>query len=643
VKPADSAASGRRRAWITWSLWLALTVLAAAGLSRHRIDNDLADWMPDLVPAGPRATWVVVGLPRGVGDPPALAAGLRNRPEVAAVYDPATVTAASRFGGPSPDGLTGRPGDAMTATWVFAADGVPDADLVRAVESVLAECGTPVPPVASTPMVDAADAADASGDKARGPHLAGPAVFRVAMNQWSQRGLDGISGLQVGLVFAALLLITGRVTVALAGAVTIAGTQLMLLGVFAWHETPLDLALSLVPPLIAALGASVVLHRALRRGSGRAVAASSLTTMAGILVFAVGGLLPLLRFATWGATGVGLVALAAWMLVPPPPRGRRARDWRRRIAARLHRGLTLIAPRGPRTAAAAGLIIIVAAGMLAVRPGLQFETDPLRSLPAGARVRHDFEAIDGAVAGMLPFEVTVADAGAGTGAESFDPTPLLMRTAGVRRLIPAPGEPGRWWGLASNDAGPAFAAAMPGWRAAAGAAGVELQIRGVAPTLAAVGTTVRRLAAISIPTMILVATIAGGIVGRGIRAAAAAALVNAVPVAILGLVAVIGRIELGLPALMVAAIATGAGIDDTVHLLAAAREHGPRRARARCLPACLGSSLVAAASLCLFGLSPFGPVRQFGGLMAVTLIAAVVADLMLLPALLARSAGPSAD
>lgn len=603
-------------------------MLAAAGLGGHRIDNDLADWMPEAMPEGGGGEWVVIGLPAeraGVRTLLALAAALRARPEFVRVVDPVSLAAASALGGPDPAGLTGRPGDPMTATWAFGREDVPAAELLDAVHAVLTDAGFDVAPVASTPM--------ATEDPS--VHLAGPAVFRVALNQWSQRGLAGICGLQILACLILFRVCDGRWSAAVAGAGAIAGVQLILLGTFAWHRTPLDLALSLVPPLVAALGASFVMHRSMRRGSGRAIVASCLTSMLGIGVFAFGGLLPLLRFGTWGATGVGLAALAAWTLVPaaatPIAANEPGRRPRLRRVARSLRGLERLGPR--RFPAALGTCLLLIAGGLLAVPALRFQEDPLRGFPTDAAVRRDFEAIDATVAGMLPLEVTVSRGDAG-GGDGFDPVPLIEGDGGVRRLISAPHEPGRWWGLASNDSAARLRAAMPGWRAAAAAAGATLECRGVGPALAAIGGTVREIAAGSIPLMVAVAAVAGGVIGRSVRAAVAAGLVNAVPSAVLVMMAAIGGIELGLPALLVAAIATGAGIDDSVHLIAAARTVGPRRARRRCAMACLGSTLVAAVSAGMFLGSPFGPVAQFGGLMAATLVAAVAADLLLLPPLL---------
>ncbi len=610
-------------------LWIAAAALAAAGLGGHRIDNDLSDWMPHLVPESGAADWVVVGLPAdraGAAELLGLAARLRTRPEVDRVVDPVSLTAAARVGGPDPAGLTGRPGDPMTAVWVFGRETVAASDLLAAVEAELEASGLPVAPVSSTPM---------ASERAT-LHLAGPATFRVAINQWSQRGLAGICGLQVLVSLVLFRAFDGRWSAAVAGAGAIAAVQVILLGTFAWHRTPLDLALSLVPPLVAAMGTSFVMHRSMRAGSGPAIAASCATSMLGIGVFAFGGLLPLLRFGTWGATGVGLAGLAAWMLVPPPdPAAIRRPSPRRRRAGHAARSrLERCGPRSPRTAAAVCLLVI--AGAAVAVPHLRFQEDPLRGFPAGSAVRQDFERIDAQVAGMLPLEVTARG-----GDGHFDPTDLIEGHGGVRRLVAVPDDPGRWWGLASNDAAARLRAAMPEWTAIAAAEGVDLEFRGVGPALAAIGGTVRRIAAGSVPLMILVAAIAGGVVGRSVRAAAAAGIVNAVPAAAMAIMAAVGGLELGLPALLVAAIATGAGIDDTVHLIAAARELGPRRARRRCLNAALGSTVVASACASFFLLSPFGPVRQFGGLLAATLVAAVLADLLLLPPLLTgRPGGP---
>ncbi len=101
-------------------------------------------------------------------------------------------------------------------------------------------------------------------------------------------------------------------------------------------------------------------------------------------------------------------------------------------------------------------------------------------------------------------------------------------------------------------------------------------------------------------------------------------------------------------AMMTASVALGIAVDDTLHFLtwfrrsrAAGRsQHGAIvDAYDRCAIAMTQTTMVAGAGLVVFVLSDFQPVSQFGLLMSVLLAAALIGDLVLLPALLATKAG----
>lgn len=93
---------------------------------------------------------------------------------------------------------------------------------------------------------------------------------------------------------------------------------------------------------------------------------------------------------------------------------------------------------------------------------------------------------------------------------------------------------------------------------------------------------------------------------------------------------------------MIAAVALGLAVDDTLHTLAELRAAtgGERRplaaALGRVVPAHVLTSVVLAAGFAVCALSDFLPVARFGGLAVVGVAAALAGDLLLLPALLAR-------
>jgi len=104
----------------------------------------------------------------------------------------------------------------------------------------------------------------------------------------------------------------------------------------------------------------------------------------------------------------------------------------------------------------------------------------------------------------------------------------------------------------------------------------------------------------------------------------------------LGLVVDIGT-------MMTASVALGIAVDDTSHFLAwyrrgLALDHGPVRAVrfafSKCATAMLYTTLICGIGMLPFVMSEFVPVSRFAWLMCALLVAAIVGDLVLLPALL---------
>lgn len=107
-------------------------------------------------------------------------------------------------------------------------------------------------------------------------------------------------------------------------------------------------------------------------------------------------------------------------------------------------------------------------------------------------------------------------------------------------------------------------------------------------------------------------------------------------------------IEIDIGTMMTASVAMGVAVDDTIHFLTWFREHldrGMNRVDAvietyrRVGPAMTQTTIVGGLGLFVFALSTFTPTQRFGTLMLIMLAAALVGDLILLPALLAGPAG----
>ena len=138
------------------------------------------------------------------------------------------------------------------------------------------------------------------------------------------------------------------------------------------------------------------------------------------------------------------------------------------------------------------------------------------------------------------------------------------------------------------------------------------------------------------------------LVSRGVWAGCVAMLPNVLPVLVVfGGISWLGQpIEIG--SMMAASIALGVAVDDTIHYLTWFRksldETGNRHvailnAYRHCATPTVQAALINGLGLAVFMVSSFSPTKQFGYLMLVILLAGAVAELFLLPALLAGPLG----
>ncbi|MEO1616738.1 MAG: MMPL family transporter [Planctomycetota bacterium] len=136
--------------------------------------------------------------------------------------------------------------------------------------------------------------------------------------------------------------------------------------------------------------------------------------------------------------------------------------------------------------------------------------------------------------------------------------------------------------------------------------------------------------------------------GSGFMAGAVSMIPNMFPVLLIfGLMGHFGRlIDIG--TMMTASVAMGVAVDDTIHFLSWFRsflDKGYDRVKAvemtyrRVGPAMTQTTIVGGIGLFVFALSTFTPTQRFGTLMLVLLSAALIGDLILLPALLAGPLG----
>lgn len=182
-------------------------------------------------------------------------------------------------------------------------------------------------------------------------------------------------------------------------------------------------------------------------------------------------------------------------------------------------------------------------------------------------------------------------------------------------------------------------------RRAAGAAfpGAAVEITGRYPMVLAARHTLLRTMFGSLALTLLVVAGVFRLVLRNTRLALRALLPNLWPVALV--LGAMGWLGIGVDSttVMIAAAALGLAVDDTFHTLGSFRHHlagatapdSARRAVGELAGAHTITTAVLAAGFAACAASSFLPVARFGALTALAVVAALVADLWLVPALLA--------
>ena len=138
------------------------------------------------------------------------------------------------------------------------------------------------------------------------------------------------------------------------------------------------------------------------------------------------------------------------------------------------------------------------------------------------------------------------------------------------------------------------------------------------------------------------------LISRGVIPGLVSMLPNVFPVVLIfGAMGWIG-IPVDIGSMMSASIALGVAVDDTIHYLSWFRKDlqmsGDRHsailsAYGHCATPTLQAALINGIGLFVFALSTFTPTKKFGMLMLAILFAGVVAELVLLPAVLAGPLG----
>lgn len=578
---------------------------------RHlRVSNSLEAWMPDLATPGAYRSYAVIGFPSSRVDATSVAYRLRGLSNVAFCVDPLTVRATSWLTGISENDFVVGDNGGYSGVFCFAREGADPHHFLTNVQSALRDLG-PVNLFA----------------------VGGPTVFQCAVDDWSEERLQLILIAIMAAGGVILFAVTRSLRISATAMAAIGLSQVIFLGAVCRLQIPLDMSLALVPPMMMGMGFSYAAHRALRRNSFAVLITCGLAAAAGIASYATADLTPVRHFALAGVPGLLLVWLVTVSLVQPDVRARRQRvRWISKC-----RGVAIFISSRFRLPIVACALIFSAAG-ISVAPFLRVESNPLLFFPVDSRVRRDFDTLNSRLTGMMPSQVVCE------GGPNRDVIPMLVASQGMRKVLDVTpwvgGSARTYLCLADNDAVELLARQVRGWQIKASQKGSTLSWHGVAAQIHRSGTSIRKRSLESVPSMaILVGMVVLMRFGRW-RLALIAAWVALMPVTRLVVIAVLLSWKLDPITLVIGSITTGIAVDDMLHLLTALRRRRSiQRAMIECWRPCAGSSLAATACFALFTLSPFGPTAQFGMLMAIATILAMLANQLLLPAALLEMRG----
>ena len=441
-------------------------------------------------------------------------------------------------------------------------------------------------------------------------------------------------------------------------------------------------------------GVDRALHEALRETT-RPMVLASVTTAAGFLSLVAAGMEPVRELGLFAAVGI-LVSLVVNLLVGPLLLRRLSVPEAATDAGTGFHGRWLhLGSSRPRTVIAVALLLVL--GALASLPFVRVASNPLGFLTEDHPTAIQYRRVSESLSGFYTLEVVVDLPGVWTDpavwasvdhlAEELDASPIVARVISpldiLRKLeqwdhdmapswyrLPGSGadaeallepldENGREMldSLVTQDGGTIRLSAIvnemderlfldleeqarralgelpPGYSGRV--TGQVLQLVNAQQTL--VSTQLR-----SVALALLVVFIVVGVGLRSVKLTALSVLPNVVPLLAAFAVMALAGITLDAATVMVASIALGIAVDDTVHLMVAIDRQEPQGATAIGLrpalehvgPAMALTTVAACIGFFALMTSAFVPIRFFGLLSGTAMLVALAADLWLVPAML---------
>ncbi|MHC4941082.1 MAG: efflux RND transporter permease subunit [Planctomycetota bacterium] len=514
-------------------------------------------------------------------------------------------------------------------------------------------------------------------------HVSGVTALALAASEYAVADLLEVGGAALLVSIVVLLILCGSFRETLIAVVATGLPPLLTLGLAAFLGWPITALGAALFPVLAVVGITSAVHLLNAygierdgRAAARRVAPPILLSLA-TTALAFGALrftgVPAFRAAgTLVGAGV-LIAIPVVLLGVPAMLDLVRPPARRRLATRLDRPLVALyrwVARRPRTVVAGALILALAAVPLAW--GAPVQVDVLQSFEPDSDIARTYRFLEDKLTATLPVDLVV---------EAGPEPPLAELRAFETQALAVPGVESALglqslvaYGRSITPLGET--AALTFLRTAlariterfehreSGSYRVKLRVReGTPPAVLdeleavrastissessytglyvrAVRTTRALIGDLAKATLLMIAIVSliVGLALRSVRFAIAAALPNLLAPLLVFAGAALAGVALDVSAVAVGGVAVGLAVDDSIHMLFAARRGALRpallRAQRTVGRALVLSTLVLASGLVCLLASSFLPTARFGALAAAASVVALLADLIVLPAAL---------
>lgn len=512
-------------------------------------------------------------------------------------------------------------------------------------------------------------------------YLAGPPVLNNALDEASNNQSRIFFPIVIGLSAAALLLLFRDLKVLLI-CFTVAGvSQIWSLALIKITGNTMNMVMTTLPPLLWVLSLSALIYmvHALKTEGDiekailkifKPCSLSVATTAFAFLSLALSHVGPVREMGIFTFSGMFISLLLSFTLAPAMLAGMDWNSSERRAGYSSHRASSIISSIAKYKAAVLFCAASITAASIFFVPGISMDTNNLNFFKTDSKVYRDYISIGQKLTGHSPLEIVLDLPEGMLFEEAVDMYNGLKKDltslAGVKNIV----TPSTFYALHDPDADKYVNADFSRFRISVltdyigtnDTRGLISEIRGVIDrSLEALYPQVKYNITGVVPLLVqmqdellwtqiksfslafIFIAVMFYVLFKSLPFAAMAMIPNIFPVAVnLGLMSML-HIPLNIATIMIASVAIGIAVDDSIHFIVRYRDYYQESTNFRASVAntlrdvakpVIFTSIVNSIGFGVLMFSGFMPIKYFGMLMVITLASALLADLVLLPALI---------